>query len=167
MSVTSPTTSGLNGLSTSTTSSSQNSFCSAISPQKEVTPTPAPEISPGSEALSSSGVGSSKTVCVFGRNLQHKVLKAALKSLPGTLFLWGAPSSGKTFTVEKILEETGIHKIKIHSAEIICGRRAFYETLVKQLVSRNQMVLSPDYKCDSLRTLYHNFFTYFSQRENR
>lgn len=102
---------------------------------------------------------------IVGRMQQFKILDKLFRgsgALPGSIFLYGAPSSGKSYTLEMALQDKDVHVIRIHCAEILCGRRAFYETIVKQLVSKTNLDLAPNFKCDSLQSLYSNFYDYLN-----
>ncbi|CAL8113449.1 unnamed protein product [Orchesella dallaii] len=115
---------------------------------------------------------SKTTASVVGRNTQMKQLNAvipdrSIPSLPGAVFLWGAPATGKSITLDKVLEAKDVHVIKIHSSEILCGRRAFFETFVKQLVRHTNLTLAENFKCDSLRLLYTNVYNYLCEKSLR
>ncbi|ODM98123.1 Origin recognition complex subunit 5 [Orchesella cincta] len=112
-----------------------------------------------------------KQVPVIGRISQLQQLNTAIPDrsvtgLPGALFLWGAPATGKSFALDSVLEKKDVHVIKIHSSEILCGRRAFFETFVKQLV-RIDHKLDEKFRCDSLRLLYSNVYEYLQEKSLR
>lgn len=112
----------------------------------------------------------SKPEEIIGRKVQCSLLKGLFgnktTSMPRCVFLWGAPSSGKSYTLEGTLKGQELHVVRIHCAEILCGRRAFYETLVKQLVCKRSPLAS-NFKCDSLHSLYSNFDSFLRTNNER
>ena len=57
------------------------------------------------------------------------------------MLIWGPHSSGKSYTLDKVIANIGNknidHLAQVNAREIICGRRQFLETIVTQLYRVN------------------------------
>lgn len=99
---------------------------------------------------------------ILGREDQHSYLVAALEGhLPQSLLIWGPPSSGKTLVFEAALSQCNIpHVARISAIEVMCGRRPFFETLLKQLSDDKEFT-----KCENLRVFIRQLRRIHQQRD--
>jgi origin recognition complex subunit 5 len=71
-------------------------------------------------------------------------------ALPSALYLWGMGATGKSFILNKAIEASGINQsARISASEVMCGKRPFFETLLRQLDPSPSS--TSDTKCDNPR----------------
>lgn len=100
---------------------------------------------------------------IHGRESQLKTLLAAFGTdnstdLPPSLFLWGLPSTGKTYVLDEAIRQASITRTaRLSATEIMCGRRPFFETLLRQL---QPDLVGEVLKSDNLRLFIRNLWQF-------
>ena len=107
--------------------------------------------------------------CTMVRDVRRKqlsILKAAIGTpcsiqpqLPSALQAWGPHTSGKSYIINKAIKLSGIrHVARVTGIEILCGRRAFLESIIRQLNGD----ADPSMKCEGLQTFVHHLKSFCS-----
>lgn len=102
-----------------------------------------------------------KMVGILCREAQVSSLVAAMEgNLPQALLIWGPPSTGKSLVFSTALSQCGITRVaKISAIEIMCGKRPFFETLLKQVWRDGEV------KCENLPVFVRQLRTMCDHRD--